>query len=99
MMMKSTINTTGKILSPILLLCFLFWVLVKIPAIGSSQFFMVFYESGWLQLILATIACTLYFVYQWVRNKFKFNYYFYNVILGLVTLVIIFDSTIKQLFF
>ena len=88
-MMKSTIfNTTDKILSLLLLFCFLFWVLIKIPAIGSFQFFTVLYEAGWLQLILATIACTLYFVYQWVRNKFKFNYYFYNMVLGFVTLVI-----------
>ena len=61
--MKSNnrLNDWDKIVAIATILCFVFWVLAKIPIVWDFVLFGVIYEMGVLISIVVTVLCTLYF--------------------------------------
>ncbi|MBS7320374.1 MAG: hypothetical protein KIG55_02115 [Myroides sp.] len=90
--MKKTSNLTqwDKITSALIILCFIFWVLAKIPKMHDFIPFGILYESGgWLISLLITILLSVYFLIRWIVHKFTFNkIYLYGFLLALATLCI-----------
>lgn len=71
-------------------LCFVFWVLAKMPVMYDFIPFDIVYESvGWSISPIITILCLLYFFIKWIMNKFSLNkIYLYGFLLGVLTLLI-----------
>lgn len=51
-----------KIVAIATILCFIFWVLAKIPIMRDFVLFGVVYEMGVFPMILLAVLCTLYFL-------------------------------------
>ena len=71
--MKNTSNLTqwDKIASALIILCFIFWILAKIPKIHDFIPFGILYESGgWLISLLITILLSVYSLIRWIVHKF-----------------------------
>lgn len=51
-----------KIVAIATILCFIFWVLAKIPIMWDFVLFGVVYEMGVFPMILLAVLCTLYFL-------------------------------------
>lgn len=82
--MRTNVNV-DKTASIATVLCFIYWILVKIP----TNFFAFIYEATWLYGILIALVCPIYFLVKWIMNKFTFKkIYFYAFLLGVVTLLI-----------
>ena len=56
------LNDWNKIVATATILCFIFWVLAKIPLLWDFVLFGVFYEMGALLSIVITTLCTFYFL-------------------------------------
>lgn len=78
-----------KIVAIATILCFIFWVLVKIPIMWDFVLFGVVYEMGVFPMILLAVLCTLYFLVRLIINRFTLNkIYLYCFLLGIITLLI-----------
>lgn len=79
-----------RIIFVVTILCFVFWILAKIPEMYDFIPFDIVYESvGWSISPLITILCTGYFLIKWVKNKFSVSkIYIYGFLLGVITLLI-----------
>ncbi len=51
-----------KIVAIATILCFIFWVLAKIPIMRDFVLFGVVYEMGVFPMILLAVLCTFYFL-------------------------------------
>jgi hypothetical protein len=84
-----TLNDTDKAFGIMQLLCFIFWILVKIPVLHQFVLFGVLYEAGWILTAILCIICSSYFFYKWIRAQFSLStVYFYGFTLGIITLLI-----------
>lgn len=82
-------NDIDKVFTVALVGCFIFWILAKIPVAFEFIPFGIIYQAGWLIVAIFAVTCTLYFLYQWIKNKFSFSeIYFYGFLLGIITLLI-----------
>lgn len=88
--MIKNLTDWDKIVCVASVLCFVFWVLAKIPVMYDFIPFDIVYESvGWSISPIITILCLLYFFVKWIMNKFSFNkIYLYGFLLGVITLLI-----------
>jgi len=83
------INKTDKTFGILVVFCFIFWVLAKIPVAFEFIPFGILYQATWLVVALLALTCTLYFLYKWIKNRFTFSkIHFYGFLLGLITLII-----------
>lgn len=90
-MILSKSKQTDKVLSIVIVFCFIFWVLVKIPLLWDFVLFGVFYEMGALLTIIITVLCTFYFLVRWIMEKLTLKrIYLYSFLLGVITLLIIY---------
>lgn len=90
MKLNNNLTVWDKIIGTTTILCFIFWILAKIPEMYDFIPFGIVYESvGWLISPIITVLCSLYFLIKWVMNKFTLNkIYLYGFLLGLITLYI-----------
>lgn len=90
MKVYNQLSDWDKIAANAAILCFIFWVLAKIPAMHDFIPFGIVYESvGWSISPIITILCTLYFFVKWVMKRFTLKkIYLYGFVLGFLTLVI-----------
>lgn len=78
-----------KIASLVTLLCFIFWILAKIPFLWDFALFGIFYEIGALLTIVCSVLATIYFLVKWIMNGFTLNkIYLYCFLVGILTLLI-----------
>ncbi|SFN21670.1 hypothetical protein SAMN05421741_102154 [Paenimyroides ummariense] len=84
------LNDWDKIVAIATILCFIFWVLAKIPIVWDFIPFGILYEAGgWILSALITIVCSLYFLVKWILNRFSLRMiYLYGFLLGVFTLLI-----------
>ena len=79
-----------KIVAIATILCFIFWVLAKIPIMWDFVLFGVVYEMGVFPMILLAVLCTFYFLVRLIINRFTLNkIYLYCFLLAILTLIII----------
>ena len=88
--MIKNLTDWDKIVCVASVLCYVFWVLAKIPVMYDFIPFDIVYESvGWSISPIITILCLLYFFIKWIMNKFSLNkIYLYGFLLGVLTLLI-----------
>src|SRR5690606_30440971 len=88
--MKSNnrLNDWDKIVAIATILCFVFWVLAKIPILWDFVLFGVIYEMGVLISVVVTVLCTLYFFIKWINVLTLKKIYLYGFLLGVLTLLI-----------
>jgi len=88
--MSQPYNQLDKIVVNATILCFIFWVLAKIPIEWDFIPFGIVYEAGgWILTAFITIGCSLYFLVKWIRSKFTLSkMYVYCFMLSILTLVI-----------
>ncbi len=88
--MIKNLTDWDKIVCVASVLCYVFWVLAKIPVMYDFIPFDIVYESvGWSISPIITILCLLYFFVKWIMNKFSLNkIYLYGFLLGVLTLLI-----------
>lgn len=77
-----------KIVAIAAILCFIFWVLAKIPTMLDFVLFGAIYEMGFLISIVVTVLCTLYFFIKWINVLMLKKIYLYGFLLGVLTLLI-----------
>lgn len=77
-----------KIVAIATILCFIFWVLAKIPILWDFVLFGVIYELGVLISVVVTVLCTLYFFIKWINVLTLKKIYLYGFLLGVLTLLI-----------
>ena len=82
------LNDWDKIVATATILCFIFWVLAKIPILWDFVLFGVIYEMGVLVSVVVTVLCTLYFFIKWINVLTLKKIYLYGFLLGLLTLLI-----------
>lgn len=90
MKIYNRLNDWDKIVAIATILCFIFWVLAKIPAMYDFIPFDIVYESvGWSISPIITVICSLYFLVKWILNRFSLRkIYLYGFLLGVLTLLI-----------
>lgn len=98
--MIKNLTDWDKIVCVASVLCYVFWVLAKIPVMYDFIPFDIVYESvGWSISPIITILCLLYFFVKWIMNKFSLNkIYLYGFLLVVLTLLImrfVFSITVK----
>lgn len=88
--MIKNLTDWDKIVCVASVLCYVFWVLAKIPVMYDFIPFDIVYESvGWSISPIITILCLLYFFVKWIMNKFSLNkIYLYGFLLGVLTILI-----------
>ena len=88
MIYKNQPNSWDKIVAIAAILCFIFWVLEKIPIVSNFILFGIVYEAGgWVRSAVITIWCSLYFLVKWVMNRFAPNkIYLYGFLLSIHTI-------------
>lgn len=88
--MIKNLTDWDKIVCVASVLCYVFWVLAKIPVMYDFIPFDIVYESvGWSISPIITILCLLYFFVKWIKNKFSLNkIYLYGFLLGVLTILI-----------
>ena len=86
----SRLNDWDKIVAMATILCFIFWILAKIPAMYDFIPFGIVYESvGWSISPIITVICSLYFLVKWIMKGFTLNkIYLYCFLVGTLTLLI-----------
>lgn len=84
------LNDWDKIVAVATILCFIFWVLAKIPIVWDFIPFGIVYEAGgWILSALITLISTVYFFVKWIINRFTLNkIYLYGFLLSILTLLI-----------
>ncbi len=85
---NNRLNDWDKIVAIATILCFVFWVLAKIPIVWDFVLFGVIYEMGVLISIVVTVLCTLYFFIKWITVLTLKMIYLYGFLLGVLTLLI-----------
>ena len=88
MKIYNRLNDWDKIVAIATILCFIFWVLAKIPILWNFVLFGVIYEMGVLISIVVTVLCTLYFFIKWINVLTLKKIYLYGFLLGVITLLI-----------
>ena len=88
MKIYNRLNDWDKIVATATILCFIFWVLAKIPILWDFVLFGVIYEMGVLISIVVTVLCTLYFFIKWINVLTLKKIYLYGFLLGVLTLLI-----------
>ena len=88
MKIYNRLNDWDKIVATATILCFIFWVLAKIPILWDFVLFGVIYEMGVLISIVVTVLCTLYFFIKWINVLALKKIYLYGFLLGVLTLLI-----------
>ena len=88
MKIYNRLNDWDKIVAIATILCFIFWVLAKIPILWDFVLFGVIYEMGVLISIVVTVLCTFYFFIKWINVLTLKKIYLYGFLLGLLTLLI-----------
>lgn len=88
MKIYNRLNDWDKIVAIATILCFIFWVLAKIPILWDFVLFGVIYEMGVLISIVVTVLCTLYFFIKWINVLTLKKIYLYGFLLGVLTLLI-----------
>lgn len=84
----NNLSIFDKIITIILILCFLFWFFSKTELAGFVLFGVV-YEMGVFPMILLAVLCTVYFLVRWIMTRFTVNkIYLYGFLLGVLTLLI-----------
>ncbi|MGM0636175.1 MAG: hypothetical protein ACQESK_08925 [Bacteroidota bacterium] len=87
--MIKNINQVDQIFLLLVAFSFVFWVFAKIPIMYEFLLFDIAYQAGWMFVAVGAVVSTLYFLYRWIRHKFKFSeIHFYGFLLGVVTLLI-----------
>jgi len=87
MKVYNRLSDWDKIVATATILCFIFWVLAKIPILWDFVLFGVIYEMGVLISVVVTVLCTLYFFIKWINVLTLKKIYFYGL-LGVLTLLI-----------
>lgn len=82
------LNDWDKIVAIATILCFIFWLLAKIPILWDFVLFGVIYEMGVLISLVVTVLCTLYFFIKWINVLTLKKIYLYGFLLGVATLLI-----------
>lgn len=82
------LNDWDKIVAIATILCFIFWVLAKIPILWDFVLFGVIYEMGVLISVVVTVLCTLYFFIKWINVLTLKKNYLYGFLLGVLTLLV-----------
>ena len=88
MKVYNRLNDWDKIVATATILCFIFWVLAKIPIMWDFVLFGVIYEMGVLISVVVTVLCTLYFFIKWINVLTLKKIYLYGFLLGVLTLLI-----------
>jgi|GEM_PF-1975284 len=88
MKIYNRLNDWDKIVAVATILCFIFWVLAKIPILWDFVLFGVIYELGVLISVVVTVLCTLYFFIKWINVLTLKKIYLYGFLLGVLTLLI-----------
>ena len=88
MKVYNRLNDWDKIVATATILCFIFWVLAKIPILWDFVLFGVIYEMGVLISVVVTVLCTLYFFIKWINVLTLKKIYLYGFLLGVLTLLI-----------
>lgn len=88
MKVYNRLNDWDKIVATATILCFIFWVLAKIPILWDFVLFGVIYEMGVLISVVVTLLCTLYFFIKWINVLTLKKIYLYGFLLGVLTLLI-----------
>ncbi|KAA5534081.1 hypothetical protein [Paenimyroides baculatum] len=88
MKVYNRLNDWDKIVATATILCFIFWVLAKIPILWDFVLFGVIYELGVLISVVVTVLCTVYFFIKWVNVLTLKKIYLYGFLLGVITLLI-----------
>lgn len=88
MKVYNRLNDWDKIVAIATILCFIFWVLAKIPILWDFVLFGVIYEMGVLVSVVVTVLCTLYFFIKWINVLTLKKIYLYGFLLGVLTLLI-----------
>lgn len=88
MKVYNRLNDWDKIVAIATILCFIFWVLAKIPILWDFVLFGVIYKMGVLISVVVTVLCTLYFFIKWINVLTLKKIYLYGFLLGVLTLLI-----------
>ena len=88
MKVYNRLSDWDKIVATATILCFIFWVLAKIPILWDFVLFGVIYEMGVLVSVVVTVLCTLYFFIKWINVLTLKKIYLYGFLLGVLTLLI-----------
>ncbi|MEG1377717.1 MAG: hypothetical protein RSC81_11615 [Myroides sp.] len=88
MKIYNRLNDWDKIVATATILCFIFWVLAKIPILWDFVLFGIIYEMGVLISVVVTVLCILYFFIKWVNVLALKKIYLYGFLLGVLTLLI-----------
>jgi len=88
MKIYNRLNDWDRIVATATILCFIFWVLAKIPTMYDFIPFDIVYEAGWILSIVITVICTIYFFIKWINVLTLKKIYLYGFLLGVATLLI-----------